>query len=106
MTAALRRQVTAASPDGCLIINPGDGSREEQKDTVQCCHCGKHWILGRAMQEALRGDMGFCSKCNSICCPKCSDKCVPQERFLEILEGADPTTIQVGGFRVQHPIAW
>lgn len=82
---------------GCLITTPDDGSAVTYHDTIQCCHCGRQHILG--IEMILRGEMGFCQRCNHPTCPNdyCNRDCVPQERQLEIMEGANPTGVAAGG---------
>ena len=59
--------------------------------TRQCVHCGGHFT-------SIRGSgvtRGWCINCNGVVCgPQCSS-CVPFERQLELMEGADPTKIIV-----------
>jgi len=80
MTVGSRR-AGVLRPNGTLITY-GDGP-EVHQDTVQCCHCGRHWIWlpGSGRQR------GFCTKCNGITCgnAKC-DVCVPAEQQMENLE--------------------
>lgn len=93
----LNRKFSSARPDGTLIITDFEFG-ESQKDTVMCCHCNKHWVLGTFLTETLAGDMGFCRKCNHPCCPQCQDECVPIERRLDIMGGHEnPTAVRAGG---------
>lgn len=91
---------TPKSEDGYLIQTPHDGSKETVLDCVNCCHCGRIFPLNDAITMIFRDQMGFCLKCRHPTCPggKC-EECVPQEKALEIMEGADPATVQVGGFQ-------
>jgi hypothetical protein len=73
-------------PDGLLITTPDDGSPEQQLDTVQCVHCGRHWVYTRAVLEAIRGGLGFCQRCNGITCGQACQACVPQEQQLDNIE--------------------
>jgi hypothetical protein len=77
-------------PDGTLITTPGDGGKETQLDTVQCVHCGRHWIFQRAVLEAIKGGLGFCARCNGITCGESCQSCVPQEQQLENMEAFRP----------------
>lgn len=91
-------------PDGVLITTPDDGSKETQLDTVQCCHCGRHWIYERAVLEAIKGGLGFCARCNGITCGELCQTCVPQEVQCENMEKGihdyrNHRPIVVGGFR-------
>lgn len=81
-----RRQVAIDKPSGLLITIPLDGSPETQQDTVQCRHCSRQWVLGHAILEASLGRMGFCHRCNGPVCPRCQDKCIPQEQWLDLYE--------------------
>ena len=60
--------------------------------TVQCVHCGGHWIPVQFSGRVR----GFCMLCKGpICGPGCQE-CVPYERQLEIREGtrkADAVTV-------------
>lgn len=92
-------------PHGTLITTPLDGGRETQLDTVQCCHCGRHWVYEKAVLEAIQGGLGFCRRCNQITCGQMCQECVPQEQQLENLESLLPAwmvrtyrPIRVGGF--------
>lgn len=66
---------TARKPAGHIII-VGDGPKIEA-DTLQCVHCGKHWIVVRG--SGIR--RGFCMRCNGVTCGAhaCETKCEPEE---------------------------
>jgi hypothetical protein len=81
-------------PAGVLITTPDDGGPEQQVDTVQCCHCGRHWIYAQAVIKAIEGGLGYCAKCNGITCGKRCQKCVPQELLMENLEHYRPEDYQ------------
>ena len=63
-----------------LITEPG---KTIEHDTLQCCHCGQHFIV-RHGSGTVRG---FCTKCNKVTCgsPACLN-CVPYEKQIEIIE--------------------
>lgn len=82
-----RRQASVLRPAGTLHIYDCDGP-EQTFDTVQCCHCQRHWVYVPGSGRKR----GFCLKCNGITCgePAC-DACVPVEQRLENIEaGRDP----------------
>lgn len=66
-------------PSGHLLL---DG--QQVADTVQCCHCGRHWVMLRGVEATLPH---YCSRCDALVCdrPACR-VCVPAERQLEIRE--------------------
>lgn len=66
---------------GYVII---DG--KEAGETLQCCHCGKHWLVVRGSGKRR----GFCLKCCGPTCgkPGC-DRCVPLESRLEFCEAVE-----------------
>jgi len=69
-------------PHGTLITFNCDGPELEQ-DTVQCCHCGRHWVWVPGSGRKR----GFCTQCNGITCGSAQcDKCVPIEQQLENIE--------------------
>jgi len=91
-------------PAGVLITIPDDGSLETQQDTLQCVHCFRHWVLPRvaALAAAIRGEFGFCARCNGITCGKKCQECVHKEQWLENVEAGRPENyrpIRVGGFQ-------
>lgn len=57
--------------------------KAEEKDTLQCVHCGMHWIVepGSGIQR------GWCMNCNG---PHCGSQeccnCVPLEKMMDIIE--------------------
>lgn len=53
-----------AKPSGTIIISDPLRNREVQADTMQCVHCGKHWISVRGSGKRR----GFCQKCMGITC--------------------------------------
>ena len=53
-------------------------------DTVQCVHCGTHWVPQRGSGR-LRG---FCLRCGGVTCGAAScDACVPFEQRLDRRDG-------------------
>lgn len=64
-------------PAGVILV---DGV--QVADTLQCVHCGGHWIPQRG-SGMIRG---FCRNCmGPVCGPGCA-RCVPAERQLELIE--------------------
>lgn len=80
---------TMRKPHGnSIIIMPGEADQE--RDTFQCPHCGRH----RRMPVAALGDRGqYCHMCNQ---PRCSSKkcqvCVPFEKKMEAYERREVLT--------------
>ena len=66
-------------PDGVFLI---DG--KEAGFTMQCPHCGGHFLSVRG-SGAKRS---FCMGCNKVTCgqKRCVERCVPLERWLEAVE--------------------
>ena len=63
------------------IIICGDGP-ETRQPTLQCVHCGCHWVASPGSGRVR----GYCMNCNGpVCGPGCS-KCVPMEQMLENIE--------------------
>lgn len=74
-----RREASVLRPSGTLHVFDCDGP-EQTFDTVQCCHCGRHWVYTPGSGRKR----GFCLKCHAITCgsQKC-DSCIPIEQQLE-----------------------
>lgn len=84
---------TVTRPAGLIIIDDPELGRAIEHDTKQCVHCGMHW----RHQPGSGRIRGFCMKCSGpICGPNCLE-CIPIERQIEILEGANPSRVSVGG---------
>jgi hypothetical protein len=67
--------LTARRPAGHIII-VGDGPKIEA-DTLQCVHCGKHWVVVRGSGRRR----GFCMRCNGVTCGAhdCETRCEPED---------------------------
>lgn len=66
--------------------------KSQEGETVQCCHCGKHFFLSPQTTK----DRGFCYRCGGFICGERCLNCVPIEAELEILEGTrNPTAVSV-----------
>lgn len=69
------------------IYDPDCDAPLQEQATVQCVHCGGHWVP----HPRSGTTRGFCMRCNGfICGPGCADKCVPVEQYLENLEKNRP----------------
>lgn len=65
-----------------VVMDPGSDKPILETATVQCVHCGGHWVP----QPGSGRVRGFCTNCNGpICGPSCQ-QCVPAEQLLENLE--------------------
>jgi hypothetical protein len=67
--------------DGAIIIATPQG--ETQRTTLQCCHCGNHFVCvkGSGVQR------GFCTLCNQVTCG--AHRCMahfPFEKKLDLIE--------------------
>ena len=67
---------------GIVIATSFDG-REEQQDTLQCVHCGGHWVF---VYKSGR-KRGWCPHCKGPHCgkPACR-RCLPLEKRLAFIE--------------------
>lgn len=66
--------------------DPGSDRAILEVSTLQCCHCGGHWIP-KPGSGIVRG---WCMNCNGpVCGPGCAD-CVPTEVLLESMEKGIP----------------
>lgn len=61
--------------------------------TIQCGHCGCHWVP----QPGSGKVRGICGKCHQpVCSRECGERCIPQEKLMEIIEGTvNPTAVSV-----------
>jgi hypothetical protein len=73
---------SAARPHGYVAFGDRSG-RLRESDTLQCCHCGRHWVV----QPGSGRKRGFCLRCGQVTCggAECAE-CVPQELRLENVE--------------------
>ncbi|MCC6419930.1 MAG: hypothetical protein IT429_16975 [Gemmataceae bacterium] len=72
---------------GVLISTPVDSDRAVQRDTVQCCHCGRIWLW----QPGSGRRRGFCTLCGGLTCGTgACDRCVPMEQMIENMEAGLP----------------
>ena len=69
---------------GYIVISGPDAPTLE-RETLQCVHCGKHWIY----EPGSGRRRGWCAPCNGVTCgaERCA-VCVPLEARIEIMEGA------------------
>ncbi len=72
------KAIAVHKPSGHVIV---DGN--QIADTVQCVHCGAHWVPIRGSGRVY----GFCMNCNGKTCGRKScHACVTSEKKLEIRE--------------------
>jgi hypothetical protein len=64
-------------------------------DTLQCCHCGGHWIV----QPGSGIERGWCRKCMAPLCGKkpCMARCAPWEKQCEEIEAKAKLNAMRGG---------
>lgn len=87
--------------DGLIEIFTPDASRPLEKPTVQCVHCGAHFIEPRFEKtpegRKTRIGRGYCKNCGGFICGKNCLECVPLEKQLDIMEGTrKPDAVSVG----------
>lgn len=83
---------SARNPSGHVIITDPDAARPLERDTLQCVHCGEHWVV----QHGSGIKRGWCPLCNGPFCGKKCEACVPFEKWLEIVEGTkNPTAVSI-----------
>lgn len=77
-----------------LLTDPGADCPDFEADTLQCVHCGGHFVVNPGSGKIR----GMCTRCaGPICGPGCKE-CVPVETYLEIMEGTrNPTAVTVAG---------
>lgn len=69
-----------------VVSDPGSDKPLLETKTLQCVHCGGHWIP----QPGSGRVRGWCSNCHGpICGPGCV-VCVPTEQLLENIERGRP----------------
>lgn len=70
-------------PHGTIIITDPDAPQEIHRDTLQCCHCQRIWVV----EPGSGKQRGFCLKCNQVTCgSKECGECVPFEKKIELYE--------------------
>lgn len=76
-------------PHGTVHVTGGDGP-EFTRDTISCCHCGRHGVYLPGCGRKL----GHCARCNKPTCgaPGC-EECVPFERRLDQFEAGERTSL-------------
>jgi hypothetical protein len=68
------------------LIDPGADRPLLEVGTLQCVHCGGHWVP----QPGSGRVRGFCQNCmGPVCGPGCA-ACVPTEQLLENIEKGRP----------------
>ena len=68
---------------GIVIYTNFDG-RDTERDTMQCVHCGGHWIVARGSGRPHI----FCNKCGGWTCsnPACLKDCYPIQKKFDDME--------------------
>jgi len=76
---------TVRKPHGYGVWTSPD-ARPVEKDTLQCCHCNKHWFV----EPGSGKTRGFCINCMGPHCggPACVS-CTPFEKQLAAWEARD-----------------
>ena len=73
-------RATMLRPHGFLVETKESGTGKQiWQDTVECCHCGRHWPW-----SPKRDGFGWCFRCFGWVCPgtKCVE-CVPKLQQME-----------------------
>ena len=85
---------SASKPAG-HVITGGPSGVEIAADTLQCVHCGAHWIV----KPGSGRKRGFCLKCMGPTCgsPRCEHSCNPVEAQIEAMEAAGDAAVQLAG---------
>lgn len=82
-----------------IVAGPNFEGPVLEAGTVQCVHCGRHWIR-RPGSGIIRG---WCMRCNGpICGPQC-EECVPQEQQIENIEQGRPLKFRPVRVAVRTP---
>ena len=69
-----------------VVTDPGADRPLLEVGTLQCCHCGGHWVASPGSGRVR----GYCQNCNGfVCGPGCA-ACVPTEQYLTNLESGLP----------------
>lgn len=69
-----------------IVSDPGSDKAILETGTVQCCHCGGHFVR----QPGSGKVRGWCMNCSGhVCGPGCA-ACVPAEQMLENMEQGRP----------------
>lgn len=69
-----------------VVSDPGADRPLAEVMTLQCAHCGGHWVP----QPGSGRIRGFCQRCcGPVCGPGCA-ACVPLEQLLENYEQGRP----------------
>jgi hypothetical protein len=68
------------------LIDPGSDKPLAEVGTLQCAHCGMHWVPAPGSGRVR----GFCQNCNGfVCGPGCA-ACVPLDLLLTNIEKGRP----------------
>jgi len=78
--------LTMRNPHGnAIIIMPGD--KDKERDTFQCCHCGRHTRMKVTTASLSSLNENYCRLCDQPHCGKgdCF-VCIPFEKKMEAYE--------------------
>ena len=78
-------ELVGRRPDGGLFGWDEDRDGDNYRETMQCGHCGMHWIIVKGSGTKR----GFCQKCSKATCGtkrECMVNCEPIEQGLERME--------------------
>jgi hypothetical protein len=71
-------RVTARKPHGQIMV-VSDGPLFEA-DTLQCCHCGGHFVVNKGSGKRR----GYCMKCNDVTCGGANCwQCRPYQKLVD-----------------------
>ena len=74
-------------PSGHVIIS-APGKQTIERETLQCVHCGMHWVR----EPGSGKERGWCMCCHGVTCgAQACNACVPLEARIEIMEGGSST---------------
>ena len=91
---------------GYGFITSPEHDRVEEVPTLQCVHCGCHWVP-RPGSGKVRGYCGMSGCMGPICGPKCEGRCLGQERYVELIEkGENPQTYDLNRLPTSVPVIW
>lgn len=79
-------RLTSREHGTLIVFDPGADRPVLEARTLQCCHCGGHWVP-RPGSGRVRG---YCTNCaGPVCGPGCAE-CVPLEQLLRNYESGKP----------------
>lgn len=73
------------------VVNSG----QHVADTLQCAHCGMHWVT----KPGSGKERGWCMRCHAPLCGKapCFEDCLPYEARIDIMDSKvlDPKYLEL-----------